>query len=726
MYLCTLFTYTEHAMNNPRRYTITSALPYANGPIHVGHLTGSLLPADIFSRFLRLMDKDVIYICGSDEHGAAITMKASKEGTTPKEIVDKYNALFKESLGKIGMSFDMFHRTSDPLHHETSKDFFRHLYEKGEFLEQESDQYYDKEAQQFLADRYISGTCPNCSFDNAFGDQCEKCGSTLSPTDLINPKSKLSGSAPILKKTKHWYLQLDKHQEWLREWIEKGTLDGNEHHYPEDWKKHVIGQCVSWLDHGLEPRSMTRDLDWGVSMPEEIEGSDGKKLYVWLDAPIGYISSTRQWAKDNNQDWELWWKDKETSLIHFLGKDNIVFHCLIFPSILRAHGEYILPTNVPANQFMNLENDKISTSRNWAVWLHEYLDDFPGQEDVLRYYLTKYMPEQKDSEFTWKSFQDANNNELVNNLGNFVNRVVVLTQKYYEGVVPDFDPDQDFDSTDADLPAYHDSELLSLFDRLDSICNQIRKFQFRAALNEIMELSSWGNQLIQMNEPWKTIKEEPEKVKVLMNLNLQIVYALALILRPILPFTSDNLMELLGLDAVKEKGELLEFLNTLAEGETPLTAGHVISKPAHLFARIDDDVIQKQIDKLNATKEEEEKQDKVIADVPLKPTINYDDFSKLDIRTARVLSAEPIPKADKLLKLTIKVGSEERTLVAGIAMQYKPEEVVGKLVTIIANLAPRKLRGIESNGMVLMAEDGDGKLHFVSASEDATDGLTIS
>ena len=539
----------------PKRYLVTSALPYANGPLHIGHLAGAYLSADIYCSYQRLMGKDVVYICGSDEHGAAITMRAKKEGISPQEIIDKYHNLFKDTFKKIGVRFDHYHRTSAPLHHETSQEFFRTLYKKGEFVEQESEQYYDPEAGQFLADRYIKGTCPKCSHPSAYGDQCENCGSSLSPTELIDPVSTLTGGKPVLKTTTHWYLPLDKYEDWLSEWINTGKVDGIQLHDPSDWKNHVVGQCKSWIEGGLQARSMTRDLDWGVDVPHDVPGHEGKKLYVWLDAPIGYISSTKEWAKENGEDWEPYWKDEESALIHFIGKDNIVFHCIIFPGILRAHGEYILPVNVPANQFMNLENEKISTSRNWAVWVHEYVEDFPGQEDVLRYYLTKNMPEQRDSEFTWKGFQEANNNELVNNLANFFNRVIVLTNKYYNGAVPRMDDDQLFGSVKEGEEVTAGVELERIKAKLEDIGSFIKKFEFRAALGALMELSSSGNQLLQFNEPWKLVKTNPEKVVPVMRVALDYAAALSVAVQPFLPFTSKKMREILNLDTIQEDGE---------------------------------------------------------------------------------------------------------------------------------------------------------------------------
>ncbi len=709
-------------MHQAKRYLVTSALPYANGPLHIGHLAGAYISADIYVRFLRLSGKDVVYIGGSDEHGAAITIKALKENTTPRAIIDQYHEEFKDAFTKMRVSFDMYHRTSEAIHHSTSQEFFKTLYEKGEFQEKESEQYYDEEAKQFLADRYIKGTCPKCSYEEAYGDQCENCGSSLSPTELINVKSTLSGNEPVLRKTTHWYLALDKYEEWLKSYIEDGTLDGEYHHDPESWKNHVVGQCKSWLDGGLQPRSMTRDLNWGVDVPKEIPGSEGKKLYVWMDAPIGYISATKQWALDNDKDWEPYWKDKDTALVHFIGKDNIVFHCLTFPAILKAHGDYILPVNVPANQFLNLEGKKISTSKNWAVWVNEYLEDIPNKVDELRYHMIKIMPEQRDSEFTWKGYQDSVNNELVNNLANFTNRVMVLAHKYYDGVVPAFDENQGIAScNDQDELSFHDSEIITLFDALSELGQHIRDFDFRAALKMLMQVSSQGNQLLQFNEPWKVVKTDPELVKVVINLGLQYVAALSIGIRPFMPDTSDTLRELLGLPQIKEEGEWDDMMNTLAEGESLLISeGHQINPAKHIFSRIDDELIQKQVDKLFATSS-----DAAAPAVSIKKTVQFDDFTKLDIRTATILEAEKHPNADKLLKLTLDLGFEKRTVVSGIAEHYSPTEVVGKKVSLLANLAPRKIRGIESNGMILMAEDESGKLAFISPENGMVDGAVV-
>ncbi len=718
-------------MQYPKRYLVTSALPYANGPLHIGHLSGAYLSAAIFVRFLRLMDKDVVFIGGSDENGAAITIKARKEGITPEVLVEKYHRMFVDAFDKIGISFDVYHRTSSELHHKTAQEFFLDMNKKGVFEEKESEQYFDEKEQHFLADRYIKGTCPKCSYEEAYGDQCEKCGTSLSPMDLINPVSVLSNEKPVLKKTKHWYLPLNKDENWLREFISDGILDGKEHHEPNEWKTHVIGQCKSWLDGGLQARAMTRDLDWGVDVPKEIPESDGKKLYVWMDAPIGYVSATKYWAEKNNKDWKPYWQDPETALIHFIGKDNIVFHCLIFPAILKAKGDYILPVNVPANQFMNLEGQKISTSRNWAVWVNEYIDEFPDQIDVLRYNLIRNMPEHKDSEFTWKNFQDTNNNELVNNLGNFINRVVVLTNKFYNGIVPEFDQDSIFTGVwDQDFGGFHETELLGLHDDLQELNIHLRRYDFRGALRILMDISSKGNQLLQNNEPWKIIEEDPETVQALMNLLLQIIAALSIAIRPFLPFTSDKIRKILNLPDFKEQGEMLEMLDSLSLGELLIEPGHKIGKPEHLFSRIEDETIKKQIDKLNSGNPIEEKSVDT-SSMPveiLKATpnyIEYDDFAKLDIRTGVILQAEKIKGSDKLLKLLVDIGSEKREVVSGIAEQYEPESVLNKKIVLLANLKPRKIRGIESNGMILMAENAEGKISFISSEFDFHNGSQV-
>ncbi|MBC7776656.1 MAG: methionine--tRNA ligase [Phycisphaerae bacterium] len=751
-----------------KRYLVTAALPYANGPLHIGHLAGAYLPADIYVRYLRLMGKDVVFVCGSDEHGAAITVKARKEGTTPRAVVDKYHAMLRDTFQKIGISFDIYHRTTEPIHHQTSQDFFRKLNENQEFLEETTEQYYDETVGQFLADRYIVGTCPVCANPDAYGDQCEKCGSTLSPTDLINPHSMLSGSVPVKRPTKHWFLRLDQHEAWLREWINTGVVEGTQLHYPPDWKNHVIGQCNSWLDQGLQPRAMTRDLDWGVDVPQEIPGSEGKKLYVWLDAPIGYISATKQWALDHGKDWEPYWKSDDTALVHFIGKDNIVFHCLIFPAILKAHGGFILPVNVPANQFLNLEGRKLSTSKNWAVWVHEYCEEFAGQEDVLRYNMIKKMPEQSDSEFTWKGFQETNNNELVNNLANFINRVLVLSQKYYGGVVPRIDPEQTFKSGwDAEKTGQYDEELTLLNGKVQEMGAAIERFELREALRILMEISSAGNALLQFNEPWKTVKDQPEMVKVVMNLAIQYVAVLSVAMCPFLPFSSDKLRKMLNLNPLQDNGDLLDVLNELVEGNPVIPTQHALNEPEHLFSRIPDEVIDKQIAKLtmsapaddsafvktsafvetSADKSADEATDQTsnvqspesniqnpISNVqspasnvyrPMSELIQFDDFAKLDLRTGTILTAEKMEKSKKLLKLSVDLGFETRTVLSGIAEHFTPEQVIGQQVVIVANLAPRVMMGIESQGMILMADDAEGKLGFVSPSSSWPNGMGV-
>ena len=719
-----------------KRYLVSAALPYANGPLHIGHLAGAYLPADIYVRYLRLLGKEVLFVCGSDEHGAAITVKARKENTTPQAIVDQYHGMLRDTFQEIGIAFDIYHRTTEPIHHQTSQDFFRTLYANGEFIEETTEQYFDEIAGQFLADRYIVGTCPVCANPEAYGDQCERCGSALSPIDLIEPRSMLSGSTPVKKLTKHWFLRLDQHEAWLREWINTGKLDGVVLHDPAEWKNHVIGQCNSWLDQGLQPRAMTRDLEWGVDVPQEIPGSEGKKLYVWLDAPIGYISATKQWALDHGQDWETWWKDPETALIHFIGKDNIVFHCLIFPAILKAHGAFILPVNVPANQFMNLEGRKLSTSRNWAVWVHEYCADFPGQEDALRYNLVKNMPEQRDSEFTWKGFQETNNTELVNNLANFVNRVLVLTHKYYHGLVPIVDTEQAFRSGWAtDTAGQYDEELGQLHGKLENMGREIERFNLREALRILMEISSAGNALLQFNEPWKMVREQPEMVKVVLNLSLQIVAALSVAAAPFLPFSANRLRKMLNLPLLEDRGELLMILNELVEGNPVLPAGHAIGQADHLFSRITDEVIQHQIEKLESSHKNDLPPATEVAEPaattqtinypPLKDVIQFDDFAKMDIRTGKILTAEKVDKSKKLLRLQVDLGLEQRIILSGIAEHFQPEQVIGQQVIVLANLAPRVMMGTESQGMILMAEDADGRLSFVSPATGWPNGYGV-
>jgi len=706
-----------------KRYLVTAALPYANGPLHIGHLAGAYLPADIFVRYLRLMGRDVVFVCGSDEHGAAITVKARKEGVTPQEVVDKYHSILRDTFTRIGIHFDIYHRTSEPLHHETAQDFFRSLYKNNEFTEETSEQYYDSEVGQFLADRYIIGTCPRCSNPDAYGDQCEKCGSTLSPTELKEPRSALSGSVPVMRPTKHWFLRLDKHQQWLGEWINTGVADGRQLHNPADWKNHVLGQCNSWLADGLNPRAMTRDLEWGVDVPQEIPGSEGKKLYVWLDAPIGYISATKQWALDKGKDWEPYWKSDDTALVHFIGKDNIVFHCLIFPAILKAHGGFILPENVPANQFLNLEGRKLSTSKNWAVWVHEYCDEFAGQEDVLRYNMIRKMPEQSDSEFTWKGFQETNNNELVNNLANFVNRVLVLTHKYYQGITPEGQPGIAFKSGwEADKAGTCEDELRLIGAKLREMAQWTERYNFKEAMQCVMEVSGAGNALLQFNEPWKAYRENPAQVETVLHLGLQYVAALSVAMAPFMPFSAAKLRNMLDMPALADNGELNELLGLLEAGKPVINTGHATGEAAHLFSRIPDDVIEKQLARLQA---QEPAPAQEIKHAPMKDIIQYDDFAKMDIRTGTILTAEKVEKSKKLLKLFVDLGFEQRTILSGIAEHFQPEEVVGKQVIVLANLAPRAMMGTESQGMILMAEDAEGKLSFVAPGGEWPNGMGV-
>lgn len=672
-----------------KRHTITAALPYANGPLHLGHIAGCYLPADIYSRYLKGKGKDVLFVCGSDEHGAAITLRAKKEDTTPQEIVDKNHAIIEKAFNDFGIEFDIYHRTSSELHHETASDFFKDMHEKGAFIEKITEQFYDEENNQFLADRYIVGTCPKCAFDGAYGDQCEKCGSTLSPTELIKPKSTISGNAPILKETTHWFLPMNDHEKWLKEWIETGGLDGVQQHDPATWRKQVIGQCKSWIDNGLLPRSITRDLDWGIKVP--VEGGKGKVLYVWFDAPIGYISASKQWAKDNNKNWEDYWKKEDTELVHFIGKDNIVFHAIIFPIILKSHGDFILPTNVAANEFLNLEGDKISTSRNWAVWLHEYLEDFSNKEDELRYVLTSIAPETKDSEFTWKDYQTRVNSELVAIFGNFVNRSVVLTHKYYDGKVPAQGVLSDYDK-----------EVLAAIDSTKLKVDQLLSaYKFRDAQTEAMTLARLGNKYLADTEPWKLIKTDAETVKTIMNIALQLSKALADIFAPFLPNTSIKLNAMLNSDGLER-----------------LPDNHQINKAELLYQKIEDDAIDVQIEKLKATAVNQSNPKAK----PMKDEITFDEFTKMDIRISTILTAEKHPDADKLLKMTVDTGIDERTIVSGIAEHYKPEDVIGKQVSVLINLAPRKIRGIESQGMILMAENNEGNLAFVSPEKVIDNG----
>ncbi len=693
---------------SPSRYTITAALPYTNGPIHIGHLAGVYVPADIYSRYLRLKGNDVAFVCGSDEHGVAISMKAKKEGVTPKEIIDKYHDIIKKSFVDFGISFDNYSRTSAEVHHKTASDFFKKMYEAGDFIEEVTEQLYDEEANQFLADRFVIGTCPKCGNEEAYGDQCERCGSSLNATDLINPKSTITGAVPTLKTTKHWFLPLDRYEGFLKEWILEG--------HKADWKPNVYGQCKSWIDDGLKPRAVTRDLDWGIPVP--VEGGEGKVLYVWFDAPIGYISSTKEWAEREGKNWEPYWKDKDTKLVHFIGKDNIVFHCIIFPSMLKAHGDFVLPENVPANEFLNLEGNKLSTSKNWAVWLHEYLEEFPDMQDVLRYALTANAPETKDNDFTWKDFQARNNNELVAIFGNFVNRVAVLTHKYYEGVVP---TPGEFTETDLET-------LKTLKTYPGILSNSLERYRFREGSQELMNLARLGNKYLADEEPWKLIKTDEERVKTIMYVALQIATGLAILSEPFLPFTSSKLKNILNVksSAVETSWE------RVASEDTLLPAGHTINKSELLFRKIEDKEIQQQLDKLEATK-------KINASTPLntsemekevaqqKDTITYDDFAKLDMRVGTIIEAEKMPKANKLLVLKVDTGLDSRTIVSGIAESFKPEDIIGKKVTVLVNLAPRKLRGVESEGMILMTEDKEGKLVFMNPDEDGVNnGEVIS
>ncbi len=677
--------------NKFNRYCVTTALPYANGPVHIGHLAGVYVPADIYVRYLRMMNEDVLFIGGSDEHGVPITIKAKNEGVTPQDIVDRYHGIIKQSFQDLGISFDIYSRTSSKIHAETASDFFKNLYEKGKFVEKTSQQYYDEATNTFLADRYITGTCPHCGNEKAYGDQCEACGTSLSATDLINPKSTLSGQKPQLKETKHWYLPLEEYETFMREWI----LDSH-----KEWKTNVYGQCKSWIDQGLQARAVTRDLDWGVKVP--IEGADGKVLYVWFDAPIGYISNTKELHPDN---WEKWWKEKDTKLVHFIGKDNIVFHCIIFPAMLKAEGSYILPENVPANEFLNLEGDKISTSRNWAVWLHEYLKDFPGKQDVLKYVLCANAPETKDNDFTWKDFQTRNNSELVAIFGNFVNRTIVLTHKYFEGKVPQRGTLNELDiQTIEQIKQYP-----------EKIGRSIEQYRFREALNELMNLARLGNKYLTENEPWKTIKTDAERTATVLNISLQICANLAILSEPFLPFTAEKLRGMLNQDKA--------FWYEAGNSEL-LEEGKQINPAQLLFEQIDDKQIEAQLEKLQQTKKANELATATVE--PQKANIEYDDFAKMDIRVGTILAAEKVAKTKKLLKLTIDTGIDKRTIVSGIAEYYSPEEIIGKQVSVLVNLAPKALKGIESQGMILMAENLDGSLSFISPEKPIRNGGTIS
>lgn len=675
-------------MTNFKRYLVTSALPYANGPVHIGHLAGVYIPSDIYVRYLRIRKNDVIWVCGSDEHGVPITLKARNENKSPQEVVDKYHQIIKKSFEDFGISFDIYSRTSSKLHYQTASEIFKTIHDKGGFIEKTTEQYFDPEAGQFLADRYITGTCPHCSNEKAYGDQCEKCGTSLNATDLINPKSSISGAQPVLRPTKHWFLPLDQYEPFLKEWI----LEGH-----KEWKTNVYGQCKSWIDQGLQPRAVSRDLDWGVPVP--LPDSQGKVLYVWFDAPIGYISAT----KELTPDWELYWKDKETKMVHFIGKDNIVFHCIIFPAMLKAEGSYILPENVPANEFLNLESDKISTSRNWAVWLHEYLEEFKDKQDVLRYTLTANMPETKDNDFTWKDFQARNNSELVAILGNFVNRTLVLTHKYFEGKMPGKNR-----LTDEDKAVLAQITVLK-----ENVEKSIENFRFREALKEAMNLARLGNKYLADTEPWQVYKTDPERVKAILAVSLDITAALTIIMEPFLPFSCEKIRKFLNIDKLD-----WEMLN----GSEFLTDGHQLNEAGLLFEKIEDAQVEFQVNKLLKTKQENEKENTI---EPVKPEISYEDFQKLDIRTGIILEAERVPKTAKLLKLLIDTGVDKRTVVSGIAEFYEPEKIIGQKVSILLNLAPRKIKGIESKGMILMAENREGTLCFVSPVDEFEGGAFI-
>ena len=674
-----------------KRYLITSALPYANGPVHIGHLAGVYIPSDIYTRYLRLRGRDVISVCGSDEHGVPITIKARKEGVSPQVIVDRYHALIKESFRRLGISFDIYSRTSSPTHYKTASEFFRKLYDEGKFIERTSMQYYDEEAQTFLADRYIVGTCPRCGNERAYGDQCEQCGSTLSPDELINPHSAVSGSIPVKRETKHWYLPLDQYEDFLRKWI----LEGH-----KEWKSNVYGQCKSWLDLGLQPRAVSRDLDWGIPVP--VEGAEGKVLYVWFDAPIGYISAT----KDLTPDWEKYWKSEDTRLVHFIGKDNIVFHCIVFPSMLKAHGGYILPDNVPANEFLNLEGDKISTSRNWAVWLHEYLDDFPGKEDVLRYVLCANAPETKDNDFTWRDFQARNNNELVAILGNFVNRALVLTKKYYGGRVPACGEMNDYDRATV-------AELQGIRSELES---SIENFRFREALKNAMNFARIGNKYLADTEPWKVVKTDPERVNTILNIALQITANVAVAIEPFMPFSSEKILKMLAID--RPSWDALGSMSVVP-------AGHEIGEPELLFEKIEDEAIERQLAKLEASKAANAAAEAAQHVAEQKAEVSFDDFDKMDIRISTIIAAEKVAKTKKLLKLTVDTGIDRRTIVSGIAEYFKPEELVGRQVPVLVNLAPRELKGIRSEGMILMAEDALRGLVMMQTDGKVTNGSQV-
>jgi len=684
---------------DPKRYTITAALPYTNGPVHIGHLAGVYIPADIYARFQRLQERDVLFVCGSDEHGVPITLKAKKEGITPQQVVDKYHGIIKKSFEDFGISFDNYSRTSAKVHHDTASEFFKKLYDDGKFVEQVTEQFYDAEANQFLADRFIVGTCPKCGFEESYGDQCENCGTSHNATDLIQPKSAITGAVPSLKETKHWFLPLDQYEGWLKEWILEG--------HKKDWKTNVYGQCKSWIDDGLRPRAVTRDLDWGIPVP--VEGAEGKVLYVWFDAPIGYISATKEWAEREGKEWEPYWKDEETKLLHFIGKDNIVFHCIIFPSMLKAEGSYVVPDNVPANEFLNLEGNKISTSKNWAVWLHEYLEDFPGQQDVLRYTLTANAPQTKDNDFTWADFQTRNNSELVAIFGNFINRVVVLTHKYYEGIVPE----------PASLHAHEETilERLKLFPSV--IGDSIERYRFREAQQELMNVARLGNKYLADEEPWKTIKTDEERTKTVMYVALQIASALSVLSEPFLPFTSEKLRNILHTE-ISDAENILDW-NSISTLNEYMKSGHQIGPAELLFSKIEDAHIQLQLDKLEASKKANEAMNATLTEQ--KETIPFDDFTKLDMRVGTIVEAEKMAKTKKLLILKVDTGLDVRTIVSGIAESFTPEEVIGKKVTVLVNLAPRALRGVDSEGMILMTETPEGKLVFLNPDEADSDGV---
>ncbi|MGB0145633.1 MAG: methionine--tRNA ligase [Flavobacteriaceae bacterium] len=684
---------------SPKRYTITAALPYANGPVHLGHLAGVYIPADIYARYLRLQNRDVVFICGSDEHGVPITLKAKKEGVDPQVVVDRYHEVIQQSFLDFGISFDHYSRTSGTMHHQTASDFFKQLEDNGQFVEQVTEQLYDPEANQFLADRFVTGTCPKCGNTESYGDQCEQCGTSHNATDLIDPKSSLSGSAPVLKQTKHWFLPLDQHEQWLKDWILKD--------HKSDWKSNVYGQCKSWIDDGLRPRAVTRDLDWGIPVP--VKNAEGKVLYVWFDAPIGYLSATKEWAEKNNRDWTPYWQDPETKLVHFIGKDNIVFHCIIFPSMLKAHGDFILPDNVPANEFLNLEGDKISTSRNWAVWLHEYLKEFPGQQDVLRYTLTANAPETKDNDFTWADFQARNNNELVAIFGNFINRVTVLTQKYYQGVVP----------VSGELLDEDRAVLNQLNAHPDVIADSLERYRFREAQMTLINVARLGNKYLADAEPWKLIKSDPERTATIMNVALQIAAALAVLSEPFLPFTAAKLKSILGLNHLDKP---LSW-TVISNNSTYLPQGHKIEQSPLLFRKIEDQEMDLQRQKLEKTKSNNHTME--AQSTPVKDLINFDDFSKMDLRVGTIMAAEKMPKANKLLILSVDVGVDRRTVVSGIAEHYKPEDIVGQKVCVLLNLEPRKIRGTLSQGMILMAEDDEGKLSFLAPDAAIPSGATV-